>query len=49
MDRVADVCSSTMIDKWSKRLAGAHVSTPGHCWPMQEHLGINGLPTAKNK
>jgi glyoxylase-like metal-dependent hydrolase (beta-lactamase superfamily II) len=44
MDRVADVCSQTMIDKWAKRLAGAHVSTPGHCWIMQEHLGINGLP-----
>jgi glyoxylase-like metal-dependent hydrolase (beta-lactamase superfamily II) len=47
MDRVSDVCSAKMIEKWSKRLAGAHVSTPGHCWIMQEHLGINGLPAAK--
>lgn len=45
MDRVADVCSSIMIERWSTRLAGTHVSTPGHCWIMQEHLGINGLPS----
>jgi glyoxylase-like metal-dependent hydrolase (beta-lactamase superfamily II) len=49
MDRVADVCSETMIDKWSKRLGGSHVSTPGHCWVMQEHLNINGLPAQNAK
>jgi glyoxylase-like metal-dependent hydrolase (beta-lactamase superfamily II) len=49
MDRIADVCSAAMIETWAKRLAGAHVSTPGHCWIMQEHLGINGLPAAKTK
>lgn len=43
MDRVAEKCSQMMIPKWSKSLAGSHVSTPGHCWIMQEHLNINGL------
>jgi glyoxylase-like metal-dependent hydrolase (beta-lactamase superfamily II) len=44
MDRVADACSAIMIPKWRDTLAGTHVSTPGHCWIMQEHLNINGLP-----
>jgi glyoxylase-like metal-dependent hydrolase (beta-lactamase superfamily II) len=43
MDRVAEKCSEIMIPKWSKSLAGSHVSTPGHCWIMQEHLNINGV------
>lgn len=46
MDRVAAACSDTMIPKWAGTLAGTHVSTPGHCWIMQEHLNINGLPMA---
>jgi glyoxylase-like metal-dependent hydrolase (beta-lactamase superfamily II) len=49
MDRVSDVCSDTMIATWSKRLGGSHVSTPGHCWIMQEHLNINGLPAQSSK
>jgi glyoxylase-like metal-dependent hydrolase (beta-lactamase superfamily II) len=49
MDRVADVCSETMIAKWGKQLGGSHVSTPGHCWIMQEHLSINGLPAKGSK
>jgi glyoxylase-like metal-dependent hydrolase (beta-lactamase superfamily II) len=44
MDRVADTCTRTMLGKWEGRLGGAAVSTPGHCWIMQEHLNINGLP-----
>jgi glyoxylase-like metal-dependent hydrolase (beta-lactamase superfamily II) len=47
MDRVADHCAKTMIDRWRTRLGGAAVSTPGHCWIMQEHLNINGLPAEK--
>jgi glyoxylase-like metal-dependent hydrolase (beta-lactamase superfamily II) len=46
MDRVADHCATTMIERWRERLAGAAVSTPGHCWIMQEHLNINGVPAA---
>lgn len=44
MDRVADVCTGIMLAKWEGKLGGATVSTPGHCWIMQEHLNINGLP-----
>jgi glyoxylase-like metal-dependent hydrolase (beta-lactamase superfamily II) len=44
MDRVADHCATTMIERWRERLGGAAVSTPGHCWIMQEHLNINGVP-----
>lgn len=44
MDRVADTCAAIMVPRWRERLAGADVSTPGHCWIMQEHLNINGLP-----
>lgn len=44
MDRVADVCTRDMLAKWEGKLGGAAVSTPGHCWIMQEHLNINGLP-----
>jgi glyoxylase-like metal-dependent hydrolase (beta-lactamase superfamily II) len=44
MDRIADTCSAIMIPKWQDTLAGTHVSTPGHCWIMQEHLNINGMP-----
>ena len=44
MDSVADKCASTMLAKWHGKLGGAAVSTPGHCWVMQEHLAINGLP-----
>jgi glyoxylase-like metal-dependent hydrolase (beta-lactamase superfamily II) len=43
MDRVADHCADTMLAKWRGRLGGAAVSTPGHCWIMQEHLNINGM------
>jgi glyoxylase-like metal-dependent hydrolase (beta-lactamase superfamily II) len=46
MDRVADHCATTMIERWRGRLGGAEVSTPGHCWIMQEHLNINGVPAA---
>jgi glyoxylase-like metal-dependent hydrolase (beta-lactamase superfamily II) len=42
MDRVADHCAAGMIERWRTRLGGAAVSTPGHCWIMQEHLNING-------
>lgn len=45
MDRVADHCSSVMLTKWQGKLGGAAVSTPGHCWIMQQHLNINGVPT----
>jgi glyoxylase-like metal-dependent hydrolase (beta-lactamase superfamily II) len=44
MDRVADHCANNMIERWRTRLGGAAVSTPGHCWIMQEHLNINGMP-----
>ncbi len=44
MDRVADHCTGVMLAKWMGKLGGAAVSTPGHCWIMQEHLNINGLP-----
>lgn len=44
MDRVADHCAAIMLDKWKGKLGGAAVSTPGHCWIMQEHLNINGVP-----
>lgn len=44
MDRVADHCAASMIERWRSRLGGAAVSTPGHCWIMQEHLNINGIP-----
>jgi glyoxylase-like metal-dependent hydrolase (beta-lactamase superfamily II) len=44
MDRVADHCATTMIEHWRGRLGGAAVSTPGHCWIIQEHLNINGVP-----
>ncbi|WP_066531270.1 MBL fold metallo-hydrolase [Erythrobacter sp. CCH5-A1] len=47
MDRVADACTATMLGKWEGKLGGASVSTPGHCWIMQEHLNINGLPAAE--
>ncbi|MBX7481713.1 MBL fold metallo-hydrolase [Qipengyuania qiaonensis] len=46
MDRVADACTTTMLERWAGRLGGAAVSTPGHCWIMQEHLNINGLPAS---
>ncbi len=46
MDRVADHCAASMIERWRTRLGGAAVSTPGHCWIMQEHLNINGVPQA---
>jgi glyoxylase-like metal-dependent hydrolase (beta-lactamase superfamily II) len=44
MDRVADHCAGIMLEKWKGKLGGAAVSTPGHCWIMQEHLNINGIP-----
>ncbi len=44
MDRVADHCTGIMLGKWKGKLGGAAVSTPGHCWIMQEHLNINGVP-----
>jgi glyoxylase-like metal-dependent hydrolase (beta-lactamase superfamily II) len=44
MDRVADHCAASMMERWRTRLGGAAVSTPGHCWIMQEHLNINGVP-----
>ncbi len=44
MDRVADNCATSMMSRWQGRLGGAAVSTPGHCWVMQEHLNINGSP-----
>jgi len=44
MDDVTDVCSTNMLKVWSSRLGGAEVSTPGHCFIMQEHISINGLP-----
>jgi glyoxylase-like metal-dependent hydrolase (beta-lactamase superfamily II) len=47
MDRVADHCAASMIDRWRTRLGGAAVSTPGHCWVMQEHLNINGVPAPR--
>lgn len=46
MDRVAEVCARRMVPAWENRLGGAAVSTPGHCWIMQEHLNINGLPAS---
>lgn len=45
MDEVADVCTETMMAKWSDRLGGADVNTAGHCWVMQEFLNINGEPS----
>lgn len=45
MDEVADVCTETMMAKWSDRLGGADVNTAGHCWVMQEFLNINGQPS----
>jgi glyoxylase-like metal-dependent hydrolase (beta-lactamase superfamily II) len=47
MDRVADHCATSMIERWRTRLGGAAVSTPGHCWVMQEHLNINGVPAQR--
>jgi glyoxylase-like metal-dependent hydrolase (beta-lactamase superfamily II) len=47
MDRVADHCAASMMQRWPQRLGGAAVSTPGHCWVMQEHLNINGVPTER--
>jgi len=47
MDRVADHCASSMLERWRGRLGGAAVSTPGHCWVMQEHLNINGTPASR--
>ena len=44
MDAVADHCAEKMIAKWGSQLGGADVSTPGHCWIMQEFLNINGEP-----
>lgn len=48
MDRVADHCATIMVERWRGRLGGAAVSTPGHCWIMQEHLNINGVPNDEN-
>lgn len=45
MDAIADVCTQRMMEKWATRLGGANVSTPGHCWVMQEFLNINGQPS----
>jgi glyoxylase-like metal-dependent hydrolase (beta-lactamase superfamily II) len=47
MDAVADTCAKTMIAKWSARLGATDVSTPGHCWVMQEFMNINGSPRPK--
>ncbi|GFD90115.1 MBL fold metallo-hydrolase [Tenacibaculum sp. KUL152] len=44
MDEVTQVCATNMLKRWSSRLGGAEVSTPGHCFIMQEHISINGLP-----
>lgn len=44
MDAIAERCSEKMLGKWGARLGGADVSTPGHCWIVQEYLGINGVP-----
>lgn len=44
MDRVAAHCANSMLARWRGKLGGAAVSTPGHCWVMQEHLSINGIP-----
>jgi glyoxylase-like metal-dependent hydrolase (beta-lactamase superfamily II) len=43
MDEVAQHCSDKMLPLWRTRLGGADVSTPGHCWLMQEHISINGI------
>ena len=37
-------CATKVIAKWGDKLGGADVSTPGHCWVMQEYLNINGMP-----
>jgi len=44
MDDISNYCTTEMLKRWSKRLGGAEVSTAGHCFIMQEHIAINGLP-----
>lgn len=41
LNEVTEMCTDSTVAKWSDKLGGVDIFTPGHCWKMAEMLRVD--------